>query len=286
MTTTQRTVLSCFAYMNYLYISRLADAVGRPDEAERFAQYAARIRDAIQRRLWNDEKSAYVDGLYADGSQSPKTSQQANILPLALGFTREDQTRGALATVKRAGRSTGPMLVRFLIRAYGEYDQDEALLKYLIDPEGGRNWAHILADGGTFTYENWEGTTSQSHPQSSIGGVIAVQEYLLGVQPLEPQYARVKVRPHSGGLKFAKGTIPTQRGPVAVSWTDDSKEKEFRMAVSIPCNMRADVYVPKGGAAGTSITVDGAPREGEDAGRYVLIRDVGAGEHAFVRRWR
>jgi len=284
MTTTQRTVLSCFAYMNYLYIARLAEALDRPDEAERFAQYAAQIRDAIQRHLWNDEKAAYVDGLYADGSQSPKTSQQANMLPLALGFTRDDQTRGALAAVKRQGRSTGPMTIRFLIRAYGEHDQDEALLEYLTEPEGGRNWAHIIVDGGTFTYENWEGTTSQSHPQSSIGGVIAIQEYILGVQPLEPQYARIKVRPHPGDLKFAKGTVPTQRGPVDIDWQNDTSAKSFRMTVKIPCNMRADVYMPKGNVSGATVTVDGSRQEGEEAGRYLLIRDVGAGPHVFVRR--
>jgi len=285
MTTTQRTVLSCFAYMNYLYVARLADALGKDAEAKRFGQYAADIRDAIQRHLWNDEKSAYVDGLNADGSQSPKTSQQANMLPLVLGFAEGEHTRGALAAVNRAGRSTGPMIVRYLIQAYGEHDQDDALLRYLIDPEGGRNWAHIIVDGGTFTYEDWEGTTSQSHPQSSYAGVIAIQDYILGVKPLAPQYARVQIRPHPGALKFAKGVIPTQRGPIRVDWRNDADTKAFRMTVSIPCNVRADVYVPKD-AAGTAVTVDGALQEGEDAGKYVRIPDVGSGEHEFVRRPR
>jgi alpha-L-rhamnosidase len=179
------------------------------------------------------------------------------------------------------------MLVRFLVEAYGDHDEDEALMKFLLDPEG-HNWAYTIADGGSFTYENWRGRNrkdrgarSESHPVGAYGGVIAVQHYVLGVQPLEPQYARVRIRPHPGNLKFAKGTIPTQRGPIGVSWKNDAKAGKFSMKVTLPCNVRADVYIPKGRAVGTTVSVDGSPRKGEDAGKYIRITDVGSGDHVF-----
>ena len=121
-----------------------------------------------------------------------------------------------------------------------------------------------------------------SHPVGAYGGVIAVQNYILGVQPLAPQYARVQIRPHPGRLKFARGTIPTQRGPIHLSFKNDAQAGSFSMNVTLPCNTRADVYVPKGRAAGTTVTVDGSPREGEDAGRYIRITDIGSGEHVFL----
>ncbi len=271
-----------------LFSSSLAAALERDDEAKRFAQYAAEIRTAIRKHLWNKDKQAFVDGLRSDGRQSERTSQQANMIPLVLGFTEGEETRGALAAVKRAGYSTAPMIVRFLVQAYGELDEDEALMEFLLDPKG-RNRAYIVADGGSFTYENWlgrnrkdPGARSESHPVGAYGGVIAVQSYVLGVQPLEPQYARVKIRPHQGELEFAKGTIPTQRGPIRVSWENDAKAGEFSMKVTLPCNVRVDVYIPKGRAGGTTVKVDGSPRQGENAGKYVLVRDVGSGDHLFV----
>lgn len=288
-TTTQRTVLSCFAYLDYLYIARLAAALGREAEARQFAGYATAIRAAVQRHLWNDQKAAYVDGLYADGSQSPSTSQQANMVPLVLGFADAKQAPGAMAAVKKAGYATSPMLVRFLIQAYGEYDQDEALLKFLTDPTG-LNWAYIIADGGSFTYENWRGRLrkisedSESHPVGAYGGVIAVQNYILGVQPLAPQYARLQIRPHPAQLEYAKGTIPTQRGPIYVSWKNDPPDAGFSLTTCLPCNVRANVYLPRGRADGTSITVNGKRRKAVANGDYLLIKDVGSGEHVFVRQ--
>jgi alpha-L-rhamnosidase len=272
-----------------LYIARLAEALGRQPEARRFSGYAAEIRGAVQRHLWNDRKGAYVDGLYADGSQSQSTSQQANMVPLVLRFADARQTPGAMAAVKEAGYATAPMLVRFLVQAYGEYGQHEALLKYLTDPEG-HNWAYIIADDGSFTYENWRGrkrkgggADSESHPVGAYGGVIALQHYILGVQPLAPQYARVQIRPCPAQLQYAKGTIPTQRGPIYVAWENHSQAAGFSLTVRLPCNVKADVHVPRGRADGTTVTVNGKRREGKVSGEYLVISDVGSGEHVFAR---
>lgn len=288
-TTTQRTVLSCNAYLNYLYISRLAKALGRKDVAARFAKYAEDIQAAIQRQLWDDQKKAYVDGLYADGSKSKSTSQQANMLPLALGLTEGERTRGAMAAVKRAGHATAPMLIRFLMQAYGRHDEDESLMEFLLNPKG-RNWAFIVADGGSFTYENWRGRlcntmgeVSESHPVGAYGGVIALQQYILGVKPLAPRYARVRIRPHPGQLRFARGKIPTQRGPILVSWQAGPEAATFRITATIPCNVLADVYIPKGLSAGTTVKINGTMKDGQPAGNYILFKNIGAGEHVFVR---
>ena len=86
-----------------------------------------------------------------------------------------------------------------------------------------------------------------------------MQNYVLGVQPSELRYARVKIRPHPGELEYAKGTIPAQRGPIHVSWKDDTPAGPFSMKVTLPCNVRVDVYVPKGRADGTTVTVGGRP---------------------------
>ncbi len=285
--TTQRTVMSINAYLDYLYVAQLTRVLGRRDVEARFQGYAHAIVTAIQEQLWDDGQTAYVDGLYANGSRSAHASQQANAMMLALGLATGERKHGAMAATQRAGHRTSPLLIRFLIQAYGNHDEDEALMEYLLNPNG-RNWAYIINDGGTFTYESWEGRrrpreSSESHPFGAYGAVIALQEYILGVKNMAPQFERMQIRPHPGDLRFARGTIPTQRGEVAVAWEADRQTGGFRMNVKIPVNTRADVHLPRGTSAGTAVILNGTPLEGTVAGNYLVLENVGSGEYEFVR---
>ena len=44
---------------------------------------------------------------------------------------------------------------------------------------------------------------------------------VLGVDPLEPGFARIGVTPHRCGLRRAGGRVGTPRGPVDVAWRVD-----------------------------------------------------------------
>ena len=288
MKTTQRTVMSINAWLGYQDLARLAKEPGSDQmEASLFQKYADDIRTSINTRLWDESQQAYIDGLNADGSKSAHASQQANAMMLALGLAPENRRAGAMAAVKRAGQSTGPILARYLVQAYGDADDDEALMDWLVNPKG-RNFAYALADGGTFTYEHWLGRNSrpdgkgasESHAYGANAGVVALQEYILGVKIIAPQAARLQVRPHVAGLTFARGDIPTQSGRVSVSWQTGPG---FKMDLTLPCNVRADVYVPKGGNPTAGVKVDGKTREGEIAGNYVRVRDIGSGAHRLER---
>ncbi len=288
MMTSQRTIMSINAYLVYLDIARLGKELGAPaDLIARFEKHAADVLASIQARLWDEQRRAYIDGLNADGTRSKHASQQANAFMLALGLVPEARKAGAMAAVKAGGQSTGPILARYLIQAYGDNDEDEALMDWMLNPKG-RNFAYTLADGGTFTYEHWLGRNgrdastgaSESHAYGANAGVVALQEYILGVKIVAPRAARLQIRPHLAGLEFARGDIPTQSGKVSVSW--QAKDR-IEMTVAIPCSVRADIYVPKGKAEGVSLKVDGKTKQAEAVGQYLLVRDVGSGKHTFVR---
>ena len=198
-------------------------------------------------------------------------------------------------------------LLRLIVKT-GEYDEDEALLDFLTNPKG-RNWAYILADDGSFTYENWRGRNrgiaddgsftyenfrgrnrkqrghedSESHPFGAYGGVIAVQNYILGVQPMAPAYARMQIRPHLLDLDYAKGTVPTQRGEVTVNW--QRKDGNLRLAVTIPANTTATVHVPTTNPA--AVTESGKPAEKAEGVKFLraektrAVYEIGSGSYVF-----
>jgi alpha-L-rhamnosidase len=258
-TTTQRTVMTVNAVLVYRALAGLAEALARPAEVARFRGYADAAAAAIERQLWDPAQGAYVDGLFADGRRSPHASQQANAMMLACGLAPPERAAGALAAVKRAGFETSPVLARFLVEAYGERDEDAALYDFLLNPKG-RNFASILAQGGTFTWESWEGgaapsENSESHAYGANAALEAIQRYVLGVEVVQPQAAKVLIRPHPGPLRSAEGVVPTERGGVRVAW-DDLATGFGRMEVTIPDGVMADVSMPASEAAGTLVVND------------------------------
>jgi alpha-L-rhamnosidase len=279
-TTTQRTVMTLNAVLVYGAIASLAEALERGDVASTFREAQRSSEQAIERQLWDPAQSAYVDGLYADGRKSPHASQQANAMMLALGLA-SGREAGTLAAVRRAGFETSPVLARFLVQAYGEHDQDEALYDFLLNPKG-RNFASILAQGGTFTWESWEGSAaksenSESHAYGANAALEAIQSYVLGVQIVQPQAARVRIRPHFGPLTFAEGLIPTERGLVHVSWR--SRDRSADLDIWLPANVSADVYVPASDLR--DVVHLGGRAVGTRDGAHILIRDVPPGSHSF-----
>ena len=52
--------------------------------------------------------------------------------------------------------------------------------------------------------------------------LIQMSSHVLGVNPGTPGYGTVALAPESLGLSFAKGTVPTPKGEVLVSWTRSS----------------------------------------------------------------
>src|SRR4029450_13872740 len=88
--------------------------------------------------------------------------------------------------------------------------------EFLLNPKG-RNFASILAAGGTFTWESWEGgaarsENSESHAYGANAALEAIQGYVLGVAIVKPQAARGRIRPHFGPLGFGAGAAPAGRG--------------------------------------------------------------------------
>jgi alpha-L-rhamnosidase len=281
-TTTQRTVMTVNAVLVYRAIAGLAEALAQPAEAARFRGHADAAAAAIEKHLWSEAQSAYVDGLFADGRRSPHASQQANAMMIACGLAKGARATGAMAAVKRGGFSTSPVLSRFLVEAYGTQGEDAALYDFLLNPKG-RNFASILAQGGTFTWESWEGSAAQSensesHAYGANAAIDAIQRFVLGVEIVEPQAARVRVRPHFGPLTFAKGSVPTERGFVQVAWRTSLDGPE--LDVTLPANVAADVYVPAPDFRSELQVNDGrvvAPRDGA----HFVVRNVSPGRHRF-----
>lgn len=119
-------------------------------------------------------------------------------------------------------------------------------------------------------------------PAWSASPTYVLSRSVLGVNPTAPEYASYTVVPQPGDLTWAKGTIPTPKGNVTVSWRlvsgQRGRSRHFDLDFKTP--FAADVHLVAPTLAGkqaTSITLNGR-RQGENihlnaAGDYRLSAD-------------
>jgi alpha-L-rhamnosidase len=155
-----------------------------------------------------------------------------------------------------------------LVRGLHAAGLDADLVRIVTNPKG-PGWAHILASGGTFCWESWTPSDleqdSLSHGWGS-GALVGLHEALLGATVLGPGSGTnpeqsggtfVMVRPPSGGLQHAAGTLHTVAGPVAVSWSKGTGGRALQLMLALPANATAQLQLPT--RAVSSVTESGRP---------------------------
>jgi alpha-L-rhamnosidase len=283
MSVESRTVVDAYAYLDFDIVSKIAEALGYSIDRDIYKSRATAIKSAINSLLIN-KAGVYTDGLKHDQSQSLHVSQHANVFPMAMGIVPEKNIKPVITEIKNRKMNMGMVCIRWLPEALGQADQGPHLIDLYTNTEWD-GWAKTIAHGGTVTWETWVADStndSMSHPWGAAG-LLAMQQYMLGIKPLKPQHELIQVKPldFENKLTYARGTYPTDKGDIIIDWNKNSSR--FLMTVTIPDNVTARVYVPRCGKEGASINMDGAQTKGIEEGNYIYIENVGSGVHTFER---
>jgi alpha-L-rhamnosidase len=283
VSTEARTVICAYAYIDFNIVSKVADVLGIMADKALYQTKAQDMKEAINTQLIN-AKGVYIDGLYADKTPASHVSQHANMFPMAMGIVPDIYKDSVIAAIKSRKMNVGMVTVRWLPEALGKAEQGPHLIELYTNPTWD-GWAQTISRGGTATWEAWdspEREESLSHPWGAVG-LLGIEQYILGVEPLKPQYELIQVKPLDFGtsLLHAEGKLPSDRGDIRVNWS--RSDATFTMTVALPDNMKACVWVPKGSLADADVLVDGKHVQGEIKGNYIRIDQVGSGTHQFVR---
>ena len=101
--------------------------------------------------------------------------------------------------------------------------------------------------------------------------------YVLGVEPLEPGYAKALVWPRAGAdVTWAHGKVPTPKGAVILDWKRTAIG--FTLTTELPARMEAQVRLPD--TWGAEVLVDGKPLKGRLQDRAIEVV-ASAGKHEF-----
>jgi alpha-L-rhamnosidase len=273
MGTAARTTVNVLGVEVLRSVGRLAKALERPaTEVEQYQQRAELLTTAINAKLRRAD-GIYVDGSSAAGTPSGHASQHASSYALAFGVVPEADRAGVAEYVAGLGLKQGPMTAHWLLKALGEADRMDDVIARLTDESG---WGGVVANGGTFTWESWPGSEigdSESHGWGAQALVDFI-ELLLGVRIASPGGADISIVIPRTKLTSAEGTVPLQRGTVAVAW-QRSEAGKLAVKVDLPTNMRARLALPLTGAA-IAATGTGAPKLVGNEGER-MVYELGSG---------
>lgn len=281
--TSARTVICAYAYADFNIVSKVAEVLGNEKDQDIYRDKALRMRNAINKYLLNDQ-GVFVDGLYKDHSASSHVSQHANMLPMALGIVSFEKKDSVVKAIKERKMSVGMVTVRWLPEALGKAEEGKHLLELYTNPNWD-GWAQTLSKGGTATWEAWDSDLrgeSLSHPWGTAG-LLGIQQYILGIETLKPQFELFQVKPLDFGtaLNHVKGRLPSDRGDISVEW--NRKDSLFTMDVTFPDNTKGYIWVPKGASADFDVLLDGKRIKGIVVGDYITAGLVGSGSHHIER---
>jgi len=276
------TVVNAFHYRALVLMGRMAEAVGKTQDARRFAEAAEKVKRSFNEKLLDRDK-----GIYVDGEGSDHSALHANMFPLALGLVPPEHVRSVAAFVKSRGMVCSVYGSQYLLDALYEADEGDYALKLMTDRTTDRSWPHMVYDvGTTITLEAWDNKYKPNQDWNHAWGAAPaniIPRHLMGVQPIEPGFARVRIKPQVGNLRSGSLDLPTIRGTIHVDFASEPG-RSFVLNVTLPANVEADVHVPQLEDDSPNVLVDGRNVRATRVGEFLLVENVGSGEHRLERQ--
>jgi hypothetical protein len=133
-----------------------------------------------------------------------------------------------ITNMEDVGRST-PLFASIFYLASSVFDNGKYLISKFKDL-----WISMpsIRMNGTIS-ELWDDTISWgTRCQNAPVPAYLLPQVILGVKPMEPGFKKFTVEPSTGGLTWAKGTVPTPYGVISVEW--ENSGNEFSMKVDVP----------------------------------------------------
>jgi len=220
-------------------MARAATVLGLDGEVRDWRRRADELRDTLHARFYDAERASYTNG-----------EQPYLALALLARIVPADPRPAVLARLEHEIRvvnqghvDSGIHGTAFLLRALAEEERHDLVLE-LARQTTYPGWGHMLEEGATTIWEQWDGVHSRLHSSFLSLGEWFVQG-VAGIRPdpERPGYEHVIVRPAPvGDLTSARARFDSVRGPIEVEW--ERAGERFTLRVSVPPGSTATIHVP------------------------------------------
>ncbi len=275
-------ISTAFYYYDAKVIAQSAKALGKTEDAKKYAQLAEEIAQAFNNVFQTNKRIGFKYG---------ENTQCENAAPLFLGIAPEDTQSTVIKNLIDDIEShdmhltTGFYGTKWVMEAlpmYGRADVAYQLLTQKTYP----SWGY-MTKGRTTVSETWEGTGTNNH--GGLGGTPNpwIFKTLIGINadPLNPGFEKILIKPYiPNDMRCAKGSTHTIKGIVESSW--EKTNGSILLKVSIPANTTALVYLPtsdpskvKEGDTDANSS-PGVSYQGEKDGK--VLYEIASGQYRFT----
>ena len=217
----------------------IAGVLGHREDESYLRREAEDARNALNTLLFDPEA-----GCYRDGTDTPHHSLHGNMYALAFGLVPGDKAASVASFVKSRGMACSVYGAQFLLDAlYAAGEADHA--SSLMNSRSIRSWYNMLALGSTITLEAWDPAFKPNLDWNHAWGAAPaniIPRGLMGLEPLEPGFTKMRIHPQPGLIEKAEAVIPTISGPVGIAYDTAGG---FNLEVDIPAGTTAEVWLPK-----------------------------------------
>lgn len=260
---------NAFVVNDLRIIAEAAAMLGKKEDA---ARYSAQLERTIE---------SYVNCFVNEDGSMTDDYQGAYILALALvipkGKLWDKCFAILLSKIKTEGMKTGFFSTAYLLPLLADNGQEKFAFDLLLNEEC-PGWLYQVNCGATTTWERWDalrpdGTVNEdrvndkkdenmvSFNHYSFGSVGEFYyRYILGIQPLQPGYQKIKLRPLvDERLGSVEGSYVSRSGEIKVAWQVKDGTVDLQLVVPV----ETELTLPNG-----------------------TMQTIEAGNHAFTVKMR
>ncbi|MBS3777087.1 MAG: alpha-L-rhamnosidase, partial [Bacteroidales bacterium] len=200
------TVVNAFHYRNLVLISKIAGVLDKEEDARWFEERAKKVKASFNEKLFNEDR-----GLYTDGDDIKHTSLHANMFPVAFGLAPKSSYPQLREFLISKGMACSPIMARYLFDALYELEAENYALRLLTN-ELDRSWMNMIRFGTTIVSEAWDikykRNMTWNQPTGATPAYI-IPRKIFGIEPLEPSFRKIRIKPQPGDLEQAEIKHPT-----------------------------------------------------------------------------
>ena len=269
------TVVNAFHFRNLVLMAKIAGVLGKTVDEAFFRERSALVKASINEKLLDREK-----GLYRDGEGVDHYAFHATMFPVAFGLAPESYYPGLREFLISKGMACSPYGTPYLFDALYKLGLEDYAFE-LLTSETDRSWMNMIRFGTTITSEAWDIKYKRNMTWNHAWGAAPayiITRGIFGIEPLEPAYRTVLIKPQPGALQSAEIKSPTIRGPIHAKFSREPGGV-FIMEVIIPANTHARVMLPKPDQENFTLRLNGNEIPFTITEESVLIDNLKAGRY-------
>jgi alpha-L-rhamnosidase len=281
---TQMTTMPAW-YCYATIISRAAAALGKLDDARKYAAIAEDVKTRFNAGFFHPDTAQYGDR---------PDIETAQVLPVALGLVPQGREREAYQRlldsihIRKDHIGTGFVATPWLLQILA-FHRETALANKIVNQQDFPGWNTLIKNG--VLKEGWEGGDAQ---MPSTGGSVGAWLFqsVLGIQPdpAGPGFKKFILAPQpdiASGLTSAGGYFDSNFGRITSSWKCEGGM--FSLHAIVPANTTATFYIPA--TAPNSIMESNGPAAQAPGVKFVgmsgnaAVYEVASGLYNFTSRF-